>query len=204
MDGVLIDSQHFHYQADIEVLTKAGYPANMETVVPYTGISNLERWPKYKKALNLDCDTTTLIKWHREIIENMFKKELKSTILGIPELLAYLSEKGLKIALASSSHLELIDIVLYQTGIAPYFEVIVSGEEVENGKPAPDVFLRAAEKISTLPEHCMVIEDSPVGIMAAKNAGMTCIAYKNKHTQNQDFVLADYVTSDYKECMKWL
>jgi len=204
MDGVLIDSQNFHYQADIDVIIKAGYSANMETVVPYTGISNPDRWPKYKESLNLAHDTETLINWHREKIETLFKKECKETIPGIPELLKYISEKGLKIALASSSHPELINIVLQQTGISSYFEAIVSGEDVENGKPAPDVFLCAAEKISVLPEHCIVIEDSPVGIKAAKNANMACIAYKNANTHNQDFSLADYVASDYKECRQWL
>jgi len=204
MDGVIINSQPLHYKTDIAVLKKAGYPAVMETVVKYTGISNPDRWPKYQETLNLSYSAETLIEWQTQLIMEIFDEAPLDAIEGIPELLSHISEKGLRIALASSSQHALIELVLKKFGISHYFEVIVSGEDVSKGKPAPDVFLRTAEKLGIAPEHCIVIEDSPHGIQAAKNAKMRCIAYRNPSTYGQDFSIADYVADRYEECYQWL
>jgi HAD superfamily hydrolase (TIGR01509 family) len=204
MDGVLVDSQPLHYETDNPVLKKAGYPAVMETVVPYTGVSNPDRWPAYKKALNLEESIEVLIEWQTRMIYEIFESSDIKAIEGIPELLAYISEKGMKIALASSSQHRLIEIVLRKAGIGKFFDVIVSGEDVHKGKPAPDVFLYAAEKLGVAPVDCIVVEDAPSGIKAAKNAGMICIAYRNPNTYGQEFSLADYVADKYEECYKWI
>ena len=204
MDGVLIDSQHLHYQTDIEVLVKAGYPANMETVVPYTGISNPDRWPMYKKTLGLKPTVETLIEWQTQIIIEVFEKSDLKALPGIPGLLDHISKKGMQIALGSSSQPELIDLVLRKLDIVHYFKAVVSCESVKRSKPAPDVFLLAAEKLGVLPEHCVVVEDAPVGVQAAKSAGMACIAYRSPNTYGQDFSLADYVAGHFDDCRQWL
>lgn len=204
MDGVLIDSQHLHYETDMAVLKKAGYPAEMADVVPYTGIANPERWPKYREALRLEATAEDLIKWQTEMIVEVFKNSEMVALPGIPELLEYIANKSIPIAVGSASQPELINLVLTKLDIARYFSAVVSCEDVSRGKPAPDVFLRAAEKLGADPSHCVVIEDAPVGVQAAKNAGMTCIAYRSPHTHGQDFSLADHVAGHFKECFQWL
>lgn len=200
MDGVLIDSQPLHYRVDMAVLHSYGYPATLETVVPYTGVSNPDRWPAYRMSLGLAPTVAELIEKQTAILMETFEKSTLRAIEGIPELLCWLKEQGAPTAVASSSSHALIDLVLSKTGIGAYFDALVSGEDVTQGKPAPDVFLRAAEKLNCAPAACVVVEDSPSGIRAAKNAGMLCVAYRNPNTCGQDFSLADHVIDRYDEC----
>ena len=202
MDGVLIDSQPLHYKVDMAVLHKCGYPAVLETVVPYTGVSNPDRWPKYRESLNLAQSVGELIKLQTETLADVFSNETLAAFEGIPQLLRRLKSRGVKTAVASSSPHELINLSLSKTGIDKYFDVLVSGEDVSVGKPAPDIFLFAAEKLNRAPGGCIVVEDSPNGIRAAKNAGMVCIAFRNAHTSGQDFTYADYVVDAYEETYK--
>lgn len=204
MDGVLIDSQPLHYQVDMAVLHRCGYPATLDTVTPYTGMSNPDRWPKYKASLNLTPSAAQLIEWQVEILMDTFIREKLTAIEGIPALLRRIKAEDTKTAVASSSSHDLIDLVLAKIEAAPYFDVLVSGEDVSVGKPAPDVFLRAAEKLGVTPADCVVIEDSPSGIRAAKNAGMRCIAYRNPSTCGQDFTGADHVIDHYEACFALL
>jgi HAD superfamily hydrolase (TIGR01509 family) len=122
-------------------------------------------------------------------------------IEGIPELLMKLKKEHIKTAVATSSQHALIDLVLKKAGIIGFSEALVSGEDVKIGKPAPDVFLFAAEKLKTPPSRCIVFEDSPNGIASAKNAGMLCVAYNNPNTYGRDFTLADHVIDSFSECL---
>jgi len=95
---------------------------------------------------------------------------------GVRAWLERLQNAGVPCVVGSSSHRENIELALELTGLTPFFQDIVSSEDVKHGKPAPDVFLRGAEKIGLPPEKCVVFEDAHVGIAAARNAGMKVIA----------------------------
>lgn len=204
MDGVLIDSQPLHYQVDMEVLRACGYPAQLETVTPYTGISTPDRWPKYRETLGLKPSVEALMRMQVSVLMDTFRREAITAIEGIPELLAWISHQNLSVAVASSSSHDLINLVLEKTGLARYFNVLVSGEDVTVGKPAPDIFLRAAAVLHIEPDECVVAEDSPSGILAAKNAGMRCVAYRNPNTYGQDFTYADHVVDRWSDCVAYL
>jgi HAD superfamily hydrolase (TIGR01509 family) len=94
------------------------------------------------------------------------------------------------LAVASSSNRPLIDLVLELAGLAAYFRVTVSSEEVERGKPAPDVYLEAARRLGVAPECCAAVEDSESGIRSAKAAGMRVIAIPNRSFRPSDDALA--------------
>lgn len=200
MDGVLIDSQPLHYEIDMRVLRACGFDAQLSTVVPYTGMGNLDRWPKYKEDLNLPQEPAELIEMAEQTMREVFAAANLKPIDGIPELLNGIGVLGIRMGVASSSSQELIKLVLERTGLLKNFGVLISGEDVENGKPAPDIYLKAAEKMGVSPKLCVAIEDAPSGILAAKNAGVTCIAYKNPNTLGQDFENADYVISKFDDC----
>jgi len=200
MDGVLIDSQPLHYEIDIATLKTCGYPATIETVTPYTGLSSHDRWPRYKQALNISQSAEHLINLQNKIQEEIFAKTDLTPIDGIPDLLGFLKNMQLPCAVVSSSSHNLINTVLTRCGIQQYFTHIVSGEDVKNGKPAPDIYLKAAKAFDLPPTSCIAIEDSPMGILSAKNAGFTCIAYINPNTYGQDFTYADHVVSHYSQC----
>jgi beta-phosphoglucomutase len=97
------------------------------------------------------------------------------------------------LALASSSYPDAVDGVLAGLGIARYFQVIVTGLDVPRVKPAPDIFLAAAEQLRVSPAECLVLEDAEKGVIAASLAGMRCIAIPNQHTRHQDFSKATRV-----------
>lgn len=201
MDGVLIDSQPLHYEIDIRVIQACGYPADLNTVTPYTGISNPDRWPKYRENLNLAPSPEKLIEMAEQAMRDIFNEADLVASPGIPALLKGIKELGLHCGVASASSHELIELVLDHTGIAQYFDAITSGEDVSVSKPAPDVYLKAAQKSGYAPEQCIAIEDSAVGILSAKNAGLTCIGYKNPNTYGQDFTHADYVADHFDQCI---
>jgi HAD superfamily hydrolase (TIGR01509 family) len=188
-----LDSQPLHYKIDIAVLARSGYAATLQTVTPFTGMSNPDRWPKYKAVLDLQPSAEQLIAWANEIMLEMFEKEPLTPIDGIPQLIDALQAKKLPLAVASSSSHALIDLILGKIGLAGRFDALVSGEDVTIGKPAPDVFLYAAKKLNTAPRECLVVEDSSNGILAAKRAGMVCVAYKNREGE------ADYVIDRYQD-----
>ena len=114
-------------------------------------------------------------------------------VTGIPGLLAEIKDAGLKLGLASSSGRDFIEIVLTKLDILDYFDVIVSGEEVEKSKPDPDIFLKTAGNLGVNPEDCLVIEDSRHGVKAAILAGMKCIGFRNPNSGTHDLSLADAV-----------
>jgi HAD superfamily hydrolase (TIGR01509 family) len=200
MDGVLIDSQPLHYELDVRVLKSCGYAAEIDTVTPYTGLSNPDRWAKYKEDLNLSQEREELISMAEEAMREMFSSADLTPIEGITLLLNGIKAMGIPCGVASSSSHELIELVLEKIGLRKHFDIIISGEDVTDGKPAPDIYLKAAEKANVTPSNCIAIEDAPAGILAAKNAGFTCIAYENPNTVGQDFTHADYTVLDFDSC----
>jgi HAD superfamily hydrolase (TIGR01509 family) len=103
------------------------------------------------------------------------------------------------LALASSSYRDAVDGVLAGLGITRYFQVIVTGLDVPHVKPAPDIFLAAAEQLRVSPAECVVLEDAEKGVIAANLAGMRCIAIPNQHTHHHDFSKATRVCSSLNE-----
>ena len=122
--------------------------------------------------------------------DELIKKEGHIAIDGALELIKKLSKKYV-LALASGSPKHIIEDTVKFFDIEKYFKFIISGETIENCKPAPDIFLITAENIDINPENCVVIEDSANGVLAAKRAGMKCIGYVNLNSGKQDLSLAD-------------
>jgi beta-phosphoglucomutase-like phosphatase (HAD superfamily) len=96
-------------------------------------------------------------------------------------------------ALASSSMRPLLEAAIGKFGIGRHFSAILSGDEVQNGKPHPEIFLKAAKLLGVEPEHCVVFEDAPHGVLAAKRAGMKCIAIPNPFTSPEKLQQADRI-----------
>jgi len=112
---------------------------------------------------------------------------------GVPGALHALRQAGYRLALASSSSLEIIAITLETIGVQTLFEQIVSSVEVGRGKPSPDVFVETARRLGVPPEACFVIEDSHNGVLAARAAGMPCAAVPCPSTRQHDLTGATFV-----------
>ena len=110
----------------------------------------------------------------------------------VPYVLKVILAAGYRMALASSAEVRVIDANLTALGLRPLFDAVVSGTQVARGKPAPDVFLAAAERLGVRPAACLVVEDSRNGLLAAKAAGMRCVVVPCAHTRHQDFDECDH------------
>jgi HAD superfamily hydrolase (TIGR01509 family) len=119
------------------------------------------------------------------------------TVPFVEALMKNLKSYPVRIALATSSRREKMKLLMEKVGFLPYFDAIVTGEEVTNGKPAPDIFLQAAERLHVPAGKCMVIEDAASGVKAAKSAQMKCIAITTTHPADQ-LQLADLVIDSFE------
>ena len=200
MDGVLIDSQPMYYEFDMDLLGRFGHSATVETVIPYSGLTSVDRMTRYKKDFGLSESVPELIKISVDTMREVFSSRELKPIEGIPELLSFVKNIGVHTGVASSTSHELIELILRRLGIFGMFDRIVSGEDVEFGKPAPDVYLRSAEVFGLSPGDCVAIEDSAAGMKSAKSAGFTCIAYRNGYTF--DYSCADYVVDSFHDSLQ--
>jgi HAD superfamily hydrolase (TIGR01509 family) len=173
-DGVLVDSEPIINQAHASVLTACGYSVTERDLVErFCGMSD----PEMLAVIERDWGRALPALYGERVgvlIESGFRKSLRA-IGGVPEVLDGLQ---MPICVASSSTPEQIRRKLELTGLLSRFgENLFSATMVSRGKPAPDLFLFAAQQLATLPVRCLVIEDSPAGIDAAVAAGMTAIGF---------------------------
>jgi HAD superfamily hydrolase (TIGR01509 family) len=198
LDGVIIDSEPLHYEADRIVFREYGVELADGELDVYVGIDArrmvTELRDKYRIKTSLDDLLTKL----QCVKLDLLKTWKFDAIDGIKDLISDLINNNIAIALASSSPMKFIQLAIEKIGISEYFDIIVSGEHVDKSKPEPDIFLRAASLLKVKPSDCLVLEDSVNGVIAAKKAGMKCIAFLNPNSGNQDLSKADKVVTTLK------
>lgn len=193
MDGVIIDSEPLHFDVDRKTMAYYGHTVTQEDLERYVGMTNPEQWAIIREEYGIGPTAEEILAYQTDLkLEELRLAELEP-IEGIRELLDELKKGGIPRAIASSSSPVFIEAVLAKFGLRGEFAVVASGEEVPKGKPAPDVYLRAAERLGVDPARCVVLEDSKHGIAAAKAAGMHCIGYVNPNSGNQDLSRADLI-----------
>ena len=184
MDGVIADSNSFHFAAWQETFAKRGVNFTKEDFTKLFGTRNdfIIRKVLGERLPEKDIGPIAQQK------ETSFRQKAKDNIKPLPgviKLLEAIKRGNFKLALVSSAPKENIDLLTSELNIGGYFNCIVSGHEVAESKPHPQIYLLAAEKLGTQPENCIVIEDSPLGVKAAKAAGMRCLAVTNTHPKEE-------------------
>lgn len=199
MDGVIIDSEPIYKMVEEEIFESLNISVMEEEFNKYIGTNSYYLWKCIKENHGLENSVEELVKLERESNLNYLikHKELIKPVEGVVELIQDINNNGTKLAVASSSPIELISTIIDTIGIRKYFDYIVTGDYVKKCKPEPDVFLYAANKINIEPNKCLVIEDSKNGTIAAKKAGMRCLGYKNLNSGNQDLSKADKITDSF-------
>lgn len=193
MDGVLIDSEPVHYQANRQLMENMGYEISYEYYKQFIGSTCTRMWQTIIRDYKLDKTVQWLLTESDKICDDIIIENGYPPVNGSVKLVKELRASGYILAVASSSKPERIDKNVTNLDIKHCFEKLVSGEKVANPKPAPDVFLKAAKEIGVSPEECVVIEDSDNGVRAAKAAGMVCVGYLNPGSGEQSLSEADYV-----------
>lgn len=180
MDGLMVDSKATWIDAEKKLVGRYGKKYDFELTKKYHGlrVNGMIRVmiKEYRLPITQEEGELKL----KSYVKENFNKPSVRLLPGCNRLIKELSaSKKYVMAVASSSPIELIKTVVERFGFTDDFQALVSGEEVKNGKPAPDVFLRAAEMLRVKPGLCLVLEDAPSGIKAAKAAGMKAIAVSN-------------------------
>ena len=174
MDGVILDTEKLYTRFWQEAAHTLGYPMTKEQALGMRSLSRAIGKSRIQSYFGPDADYVAIRDKRIELMNAFIEKEGVEVKPGIHELLKYLKENKIKTSIATSSPLDRALKHLSSVGLDKAFDEITTGYMVEKGKPEPDIYLFAAEKLGLKPENCLVIEDSPSGILAGSRAG--CIA----------------------------
>jgi len=199
MDGVLIDSEPVYKEINTALFKSLGCNVDDELYKTFIGLGVFKMWHILKTKFDLPDLLEHYVKNDEEFKYKNFKTKEISPMHNIVDLLTFLINNNVKIAVASSSQKRNIELLLSKVDLLKYFRIICAGDEVENGKPSPDIFLKAADKLLVPPEQCIVFEDSTNGVTAAKAANMFCFGVHNPNSGNQDLSKADFIINNYDE-----
>jgi HAD superfamily hydrolase (TIGR01509 family) len=195
MDGVIVDSEPRHERAFREVFEQMGYGETHGMDFPqYYGRSDRALWIDFIAKHQPSWSLEELAEWKQRRFLEIIRHE-QPIFTGLPELLEKLSPRY-RMAVASGSFHPVIDEVLQMKNLRRFFPVVVSVQDVPHGKPAPDVFLRAAEMLDVPAPRCCVIEDSAAGVDAARAAGMAVIGITNSLSAEK-LTRATHVVQNY-------
>lgn len=209
MDGLLIDSEPLWEEAEIKTFTAVGVPLTFEMTKETMGLrvdEVVEHWYMRYPGISVprkEVEQTVIDEVVRLVGAKGRAKE------GVKRILQELKAREMMMGVASSSHMAIIKAVLEKLAITDYFKVIYSAEYEEYGKPHPAVFLTTANKLGVAPSECLVFEDSPNGVLAAKAAKMLCVAVPDrKMIGDKRFGIADAVITtlgefDFGELLKY-
>lgn len=175
-DGVIVDSEHISLETFQQALREQGVTLSDEDIMANCGLTDEDIIKYVRQKLGMEVESGLFQKRKQELYEECVKAHGIKAFNGAIELLDTLKNAGISYALASSGSMKKINLNLGTIGILDKFPIIISGEDMERGKPHPDIFLAAAKALDTPPERCVVFEDSLNGIEAAHRAGMKCIA----------------------------
>jgi beta-phosphoglucomutase len=180
LDGVIIDSSEQHRLSWQQLAAETGVSFTNEDFWSTFGRSNAAIIPLFWGA-QLSREQIEALADRKEVYFRELLKEHLHALPGALELMAAARAAGLKQSLASSAPMENIEVISDGLGLRRWLDAVVSGDRLPRGKPAPDIFLLAAERLGVAPGQCLVIEDAPAGVAAAKAAGMRCLAVTNSH-----------------------
>lgn len=184
MDGVIADTGKYHFQAWQDVFQKRGIEFTLEEFKRHFGQRN-DTIIRYAFKDTISPEELDVVAREKEA---NYRDRVAANVKALPgaiELIKSLRERRIKMAIASSAPPENIHLIIGSLGIEPYFEAIVWGREVTEGKPSPQAFLLAAQKLGMTPANCVVIEDAVAGVAAAKRAGMKCVAVTNTNPREK-------------------
>ena len=199
MDGVIIDSEEIHKKAYYETFASIGVDVSDELYKTLTGSSTINAFQRLVTHFNLKIDPKELVLSKRKRYVNFFENDPNLYLVkGVEELIKHSYKKGLTLILASSSAMINIDRVFNRFDLNKYFTAKISGADLKESKPHPEIFEKAAILGNTPKANCIVIEDSDNGIKAANAAGIFVVGYKNPMAEDQTLKNANLIINNFK------
>ncbi|MDG1040265.1 MAG: HAD family phosphatase [Polaribacter sp.] len=205
MDGVIIDSELLHKKAYYETFISLGLEVSEELYKTLTGSSTINAFQRLITHFNLNEDPNALVLQKRKRYVNFFENDPTLHLVdGVEDIIKYFYNKGITLVLASSSAMVNIDRVFNRFDLNTYFTAKISGADLVESKPHPEIFEKAAILGNTPKENCIVIEDSDNGVKAANDAGIFVFGYKNPLAADQTLENADTVITNHLELKKYI
>ncbi len=204
LDGVLVETEHFQWQGWVEVLKPYNISLSKEEYYKYAGKRGDITDAELIKDFDLNIEKGSLIKPKEKILIKWFAEKPLKLMPYAWEALEFFVKNNLKVGLASGGPKDEVMLKLERLNLLQFFEIIVSGTDIEKGKPDPETYLVALEKLGLNPEDCVVFEDTQYGLESAKSAGAICCAIPNEFSQQQDFSKADVVSPSLEGSIGWI
>ena len=202
MDGVLIDSYEAHFESWKRLAAETQRQYSREEFVKGFGRTTREVLQEQWTHVELSEER---LKKLGDRKEEIFREQICNDFPAMPgcrELIEELKQHGFSLAIGSSGPPDNVNLIVNQLDIGKTIDVLVTGADVTAGKPNPQVFLLAAEMLNIEPSRCVVVEDAPVGIEAARNAGMKCVGFASTGRTVEELAETDKVVSSFKE-LSW-
>ena len=171
MDGLILDTEKLYTRFWQEAANVLGYPMTREQALGMRSLSRTFGEAKLKSYFGESVDYEEVRQKRIELMNAFIEREGVEAKAGVQQLISYLKENGIKTAIATSSPLDRTEKYLESVGLKDAFDELISGYMVKKGKPEPDIYLLAAEKLGLAPSECLALEDSPTGILSANRAG---------------------------------
>jgi len=198
LDGLLVDSTPLQLRASHQFLQSFG-KLHFTSHAGREGMRMIDIIEEYKDIYDLPGSVEDLYHQRQQIFFEMARKELELFPGALP-LLVHLKQRRLKLALATSGDRDYLQVIFEKfPELQNYFTLVISSEDVLQGKPNPEVFTKTAQKLGVAPAECVVLEDSANGVLAAKAAGMQVICVPNQNYPDADYSQADKVFASLEE-----
>ena len=197
MDGVLADTEPIQQRALQEMLAGRGLRITDTEYAGFMGLDHTAFWQGIVDQFALPGKAETYAAEHEDLLVPMLVAAA-SAADGVHQVIGLLHKCRIPMAVASSSLRRVVDYTLSSIGLGDAFSVVIAGEDVPNGKPHPDIYILAAERLGVSPSACVAIEDSRYGIAAAKAAGMRTVGVLTRYTTARDLP-ADLVVKSVAE-----
>ncbi len=197
LDGIIIDSEPWQKIAFERTLKPYGIKLTNKEFARFIGIRTYENFVYLKSKYNLPLSAKELTKIKNQYYEEILKKQAHPRE-GLIELLNYLQPQYV-LSVASGSIKKDVMGTLRLLNIEKYFKLILTGDDIKNGKPDPEIFIKTAQRLNLFPRQCVAIEDSENGVKSAKRAGMYVIAAPTSSTKYHNFKDADIIIKNLAE-----
>ncbi len=204
LDGTITLTQQFHYQAFSQVFAKHGVTYTEEDDLgKYAGMGSGVIFPTVFADRGISITAEEIKEYSSEkksIYDRIIRENTIEPVPGVVDFLERMRDRGYRMCIASGNKLESVEFLLNAVGVREYFEFIISGKDIHKPKPAPDVFLLAAEKLGLFPTECVVFEDAVNGLQGAQSAGMSSVGIATRIPEaSLRMAGADLVVKDYHE-----
>ncbi len=202
LDGVMFDSELFHAKSWQDITSELGINFDDNFFLDWVGIHDKVFVEYLQTKFGVSLSYEHIIDKKRKRYQELAKKELKP-FPGVIETLKQLKEKKIPYAIASSAYRVDAECTMSYADIRNFFDIVVTGDDVSNRKPKPDVYLKASQLLDVKPQQCIAIEDSPAGIESAISAGCRVFGITSSH-KKEKLLQAEKIFSTTPEAVNWI